>query len=103
MVPREQAQRLNIEVNLLSTIQKRNEKSKQKQIFPKLFREVLRPADHNVARWFHSKDQKNRMSTKASTVGPAKAEAPAWEKLFRYVDEKDLPNLKLYAYHGVDR
>jgi hypothetical protein len=43
------------------------------------------------------------MSTKASTVGPAKAEASAWEKLFRYVDEKDLPNLKLYAYHGVDR
>ncbi|ELR20677.1 CDPalcohol phosphatidyltransferase superfamily protein [Acanthamoeba castellanii str. Neff] len=32
-----------------------------------------------------------------------RAEASAWEKLFRYVDEKDLPNLKLYAYHGVDR
>lgn len=81
----------------------RNENSNSKQIFPKLFRAVLWPADHNVARWFQSKIKKNRMSTKASTTGPAKAEASAWEKLFRYVDEKDLPNLKLYAYHGVDR
>jgi hypothetical protein len=26
-----------------------------------------------------------------------------WENLFRYVDEKDLPNLRLYAYHGNDK